>query len=711
MKFGDGARVHLASMAIKTLRPYQSAAYDDITAWLDAGERDLLLESPVGSGKTTTVKAILAAQFAAGLCLAIVLVPQRLLRGQWADSGRYKIGRRLYALPSVEPTEARVMGAAWWRTARGVVVTTRQGFVRARLPKSLTGTLIVADEGHHCADTTKGALALASARKRGAATLLVSATPWATAGEVGPDAKAHRLPDAEYVASFEVDDPSRPPAEYAIDIVRVGKATADPRLTIDDSASARRAKGPASDAEEAHARKICGAMAKRWAEDNFPRTVMNVPRVFWRDHLHRALARAWKAARGGAPEIVDLIGNEIDHAAHDRLKADSEALRWADVKVDAVMSCARMDEGLDWVPCSHVYNAGIPSVAGLILQRWGRAARGKRLIAGYPEEHAGARTLVFFTPPGKGNDKGWGKQIETAWILAGCLADYQVMRDWIEERKARGERGPLPVPPTSPAVAEWTGRLAAQVAAHGGEMAPADACAWLAAKGVAPEVSDTVVRRMQAADARHRAAEEARASGGLKVRTDRLADAESLIEEFEAPLRASASSILRLTALDAQSVAAHALPPWNGLHGQALCDYAKTAASLRAKPPTSASGPCATLNGFSWSGLRSALGDEGYSLSAVLGRTAPTKAPGAPWLGLTRTELIAFTVDVAKRRATRPSKHSGTDSLLGGYQWAGLNKALRRVGTSLSSVLGGRKTAYYKGRIDNEGHTRKTAGR
>jgi len=48
-------------------------------------------------------------------------------------------------------------------------------------------------------------------------------------------------------------------------------------------------------------------------------------------------------------------------------------------------------------------------------------------------------------------------------------------------------------------------------------------------------------------------------------------------------------------------VAAHGLPPWNGLHGQALCEFARTAAGLRPKPPTSASGPCATLNGFSWS--------------------------------------------------------------------------------------------------------------
>lgn len=619
------------------LRGYQVDAFKEITGWLAAGERDILLESPVGSGKTNTVKAILAAQLAERIRLAVVLVPQVLLEKQWGSEGAWKVGPDTFTLPMAGRVKAADFTPAWLRTAAGVFVMTRQAFTKraAALDSlrggSLSGVIVVADEGHHCADTTKGAQALAVARKRGAATLLVSATPWATAGEVGSaTTKAHRLPDAEYVTSFEADDPSRPPAEYAIDIVRVGKATSNPKLTIDDSTSARRTKGPASAAEDAHARKICGAMATRWAADGFPCTVMNVPRVFWRDHLHRALARAWKAARGGVPEIVDLIGDEIDPVAHERLKADSEARRWSDVKVHAVLSCARMDEGLDWVPCSHVYNAGIPSVAGLILQRWGRAARGKRLIAGYPEEHAGARTLVFFTPPGKGTDKGWGKQIETAWILAGCLADYQVMRDWIEERKARGERGSLPVPPTSPAIAEWTGRLAAQVAARGGEMAAADARTWLAAqkKPPAPAVIDAVVRRMQAADARHRVVEEVRALGGLKVRADRKADAGPLIEEFEAPLRASVSSIIKLTALDAKALTVRqsGVPPWDHIRHDrvALETFARERAEARGGTwPTNATGRCASLGGWTWGALDWTLRERNSSLGAAMGRVSP----------------------------------------------------------------------------------------
>ena len=680
MRGESGERFHRRQTM--ELRGYQVDAFKEITGWLAAGERDLLLESPVGSGKTNTVKAILAAQLAGRIRLAVVLVPQILLEKQWGSEGAWKVGPDTFSLPTAGKVAAADFTPAWLRTAAGVFVMTRQAFTKraATLDSlrggSLSGVVVVADEGHHCADTTKGAQALAAARTRGAATLLVSATPWATAGEVGSaTTKAHRLPDAEYVTSFEADDPSRPPAEYAIDIVRVGKATSNPKLTIDDSASARRTNGPASAAENAHARKICGAMATRWAADGFPRTVMNVPRVFWRDHLHRALARAWKAARGGAPEIVDLIGDEIDPAAHERLKADSEARRWSDVKVHAVLSCARMDEGLDWVPCSHVYNAGIPSVAGLILQRWGRAARGKRLIAGYPEEHAGARTLVFFTPPGKGTDKGWGKQIETAWILAGCLADYQVMRDWIEERKARGERGPLPVPPTSPAVAEWTGRLAAHIAAKGGELEPADARVWLAAKCLAPEVVETVVRRMQAAGARHRAAEEARAAGGIKIKHDLAQQAERLIAESPELLRSGKvlEKMLIFTALDATSIVNRARVTHGGWALMTLEELEQHSRDLAQQCDVR---PSKITPGV-WNALHAALWRRGSSLAKALVKSDNT--------------LTEFEQFVAQH-GRRPNRRIGSEA-----------KLARRVQTAIT------KGVIPKAVVDARGRSRNRA--
>jgi len=262
-------------------------------------------------------------------------------------------------------------------------------------------------------------------------------------------------------------------------------------------------------------------------------------------------------------------------AARARLAQDSAATRWRDVKISAVMSCARMDEGTDWVPCSHVYNVGIPAVPGLILQRWGRAARAKGKIAGYPKRWADARTLVFFTPPGTGEGDTWKAQTEVAWLLGGFLADYRAALEWTQERKARGVKGPLPVPASSPVVAAWRGKLAEQVQRVGGEMSADDARAWLARQKKAPpaEVIDAVVRRMQMQDPKHRAEEDERQASGLRVRAARRPEAAPLIEEvFKTPLRSAPAfeSMVEFTAREGKEIAERmrersGSAPWAGM--------------------------------------------------------------------------------------------------------------------------------------------------
>ena len=92
-------------MTATTLRAYQVKAAHVLADWMSGGERELLLESPVGSGKTTTVKALAADLLASGVCrLVVVFVPQNLLKNQWAAAGEWKIERKRYGLP-----EARVI--------------------------------------------------------------------------------------------------------------------------------------------------------------------------------------------------------------------------------------------------------------------------------------------------------------------------------------------------------------------------------------------------------------------------------------------------------------------------------------------------------------------------------------------------------------------------------------------------------------------------
>jgi len=72
------------------LRGYQSDACSNLTAWIAAGEQDMLLEMPVGSGKTFTVTHLSADLLAAGTLRAVVvLVPQNLLKDTWGKNGAH----------------------------------------------------------------------------------------------------------------------------------------------------------------------------------------------------------------------------------------------------------------------------------------------------------------------------------------------------------------------------------------------------------------------------------------------------------------------------------------------------------------------------------------------------------------------------------------------------------------------------------------------
>lgn len=631
------------------LRGYQTHAVTELRSWLAAHERELLLESPVGSGKTTITQALSAAELASGaLRLVVVLVPQNLLKDGWAKAPKVN-------LPTALP-EARVihevaeLTADFWRTARGFVVVSRQALTSKRGLAVLAGldagdiadVFVVADEGHHCADMNASGRMLATLRSKGAATLLVSATPWATAGAVGENARAHRLPEAAYVCAFQPGDVFAPPREFVIDRVFVGKAVADAEATIDRSGTRSR-KVTAEAGEDMHARRMTAAMVQRWADDGFPRAVFNVPRQTWAEPLARALRKVNKGA-----DLLDLVGvmkPDALAAAQDRIRADSDAKRWADVRISAIMSCARMDEGTDWVPCSHVYNAGIPAVPGLILQRWGRAARPKRRIEGYPAQWVDARTLVFFTPPGTGEGDSWKAQTETAWLLAGFVGDYAAALAWTEERVARGEPAPaaLPVPATSPAVMEWTGRLCEQIERVGGTMEPVAARAWLTKQGAPAEVADAVVRRQQMQDPAHREAEEKRAAG-LRVKSDRRPEAEPLIEEFATLLRSAGASatMARFTALDAKTHAERMSAtgsPWGGMTIEQLRRYRDASVARwterHGRRPTLHSPPCPELGGLSWSALNAAFLRHRESM---FGRV---KATGVP-IEVTAERVAAF---------------------------------------------------------------------
>jgi superfamily II DNA or RNA helicase len=597
-----------------SLRGYQKDAVTALGSWLAGGERELLLESPVGSGKTTTIKALAARLLASGsVRLVVVLVPQILLRGQWKAAGAWKIGRSTFTLPeAIETERVADLTPAFWRTAVGVVVLTRQALtsiggmkVLKNLARILGDVLVVADEGHHCHDANESGKMLALLRDKGAATILVSATPFATGGPVGgPNCKAYRFPEYEYVTSFAKGDLAQPPAEFALDRVFVGTPVSDAEATIDRSGQ----KGRKVEPEEDRSAEMIKALAKRWKADGFPRAVFNVPRQSWAEPLAEALRKVKPRAN-----LLDLVGDDIDDDAKDRLAQDSKAARWADVKIAAVLSCARMDEGIDWVPCSHIYNVGIPASPTLILQRWGRAARAKRKIEGYPAKWAEARTLVFFTPPGTGEGDSWKAQLSTAWLLGGFLADYNVAREWTQERAARGIVERLPVPGVTPEIRDLIGRLAERIQRTGCKMTASDARLWLVCQGCSAEVTEAVIKRTQMLS---KEARDLMTTCGLQIKPQLRAEAERLIEEMPLLSAPALGHAVTFTALGVKEIgenmaARHGV--WANMTLPDLQAFVRSEAAKINYRPTSKSGGM-------WSAVASVLLHRGSSLADTLGR-------------------------------------------------------------------------------------------
>jgi len=444
-----------------SLRPYQRTHWSRLVGYFEAhleGRPSALgYEAPMGSGKTTTVKATAAALLSEGKArLVVIAAPLDAIVQAWAVRGAWSHEPGGYLqLPSPpqdfgdlpRPTTTQLSDPRWWASATGCWVTTRQAMctkaAREAMEKSrvsLRDVLAVGDEGHHHGDGTEAGKFFAALRARGAATLLVSGTPWHGSGSIfTSDTQVVRLSAAAYAQEI---DPSTGYA-YAPSQWRVERYIVPEYVTDDVDLAVEPAKDKAPAKRNRNFEQVmCRAVAERWAATGCPRTVINVPWAKgWKQTIVDELQRVAPAVLGRSAVVVNLIGdmtNEDRAAAQARLAIDGAAGMYDHPgRVDVVVSCARMDEGTDWPSCSHVFNIRIPSSPLRILQRWARASRGKRKIAGYPAAWVDTQTMVFFVPTLTGDDareRAYKQHREQAVLLAAYLADYEAASRWIDPR-------------------------------------------------------------------------------------------------------------------------------------------------------------------------------------------------------------------------------------------------------------------------------------
>lgn len=489
---------------IVRLRDYQVGKHDEVLAHLAAGARVVPLVLPTGAGKTTICKAIAAGWFTGGPDrLVIILGPTRAVVRQFQepgpriDNGHETVPWRADEDPQVglpQPTPAQLVDLAWLSTARGIFISTRQAWGRGLMLKKLADApfeadglrnlLVIADEAHHHHRKSAAGKLVAELERRGATVIPVTATPYYELGPLFPpevEARAVRISSVEFAQM--TDEHGRPYCPREWDFTRhfVGESS-DVADAYDTGAKLKRGKAQ-------RALEACRAMAAQWAKDGTdaagngvpqrPKAIFFLPERTWVAPMQRALAEVG-AARD---RVVDFTGDDLSDDALELLDRERKVKRYQDSEVDAILSCARFDEGTDWPLCAVGYCWRIPDSVVRVLQRLGRTSRGKSRIEGYPERWKDAQTMRFFVRKlsGDGAAEAWRKHGELALVLGLFLADYREALRWARvvgtERGDRedtaGDKVPRPRPPreTDPLVLARAKHRAMQFARRPGATA------------------------------------------------------------------------------------------------------------------------------------------------------------------------------------------------------------------------------------------------
>lgn len=432
-----------------TLYPYQDLKYRQLLGHIQAGEQDLLACMPPSSGKTKMIQYLLGdLQAGERFSTILVVVPLLAIKAAWhrpiqiSTAYGEPIHFRSYGVPSHE-----LQSKEFWQrrvsriyvTSRAAVSTTEvRDLLRTSRP-DCRRVLVICDEGHHHVEgVTQAGDFCRLVQSLGGVTIRVTGTPWHAQAAVRTEkTQMVRLSAAEYARQKDPKtDKPLAPQRWESRRVLVKIKTDDLSLALE-----RGRKNEKLHFSDEHRAETIKALVAKWVEDGCPKLIINVPQIEgWVKPLILGLARSIKARRllGRAPHIHDFTGSqnvEGRKAMIDLLDREHNARTWDQSSVDVIVSCARMDEGTDWVFCSHVYNVRMPNSPRQILQRWARAGRNKRGISGYPEKWADVQPMTFFMPilSEEAKDQMWKEHRDVALIMACFLEDYETAQKWVND--------------------------------------------------------------------------------------------------------------------------------------------------------------------------------------------------------------------------------------------------------------------------------------
>lgn len=388
------------------LRPYQERFYRRILKYIGEGEDKIFVNSGTGTGKTTVGLAVSAGLKRDvekyGITGALVVVPQRQIGDGFNLTTDIEVpgrGKRSMVLRhggvcrvvSGKQVDAIVKHLRAKEPQDDFAIVSSHAalvalFKAGRLPRDLTGKLLILDEAHHAStrkETNAISEVVAEWVRRGGKVLAFSATPTRHDG-----APVH---DDDWVVMH------RTTATHTADRDEHGKPYVPQRHNIEwlplkglKAKSLKEILGDeAADSDGTAERQI----VKDWIKRGRPKTGIVVPAKGSRattDRLKKYLSKA------GA-RVLDAVGTDAETKRRVRaaLASEKKVTRFKDSTIDVVIACRRLDEGTDWKLCSHIYVMGMPSSIPRAMQQWGRTMRRKD-IEGHT--HPDEAVIVFLVP-------------------------------------------------------------------------------------------------------------------------------------------------------------------------------------------------------------------------------------------------------------------------------------------------------------------------
>lgn len=368
--------------AIK-LRKYQD---DQFVACVDAGERDILVNSPTGSGKTVVAVAVACRVASKDRYCVIITTPQSdveesfvraVARGVMTRRGKIS-GQSIVSRARDGETSVSAIGDHI-RSGQGkVLLTTHAALVYAFAKdpdlEKLIGRnhMIVVDEFHHAttedlieAPGTKIGKVVTVFRDRRAKVVGFTATAFRADGLDVTTVKTKVL-FRSWVQHMEEGFCPRNVEASAVSFV-----------------------GP-QDIDMA-AEQMC----ETWKNHKRPKIIIRVPHV--PGEAANSIQSIKERFEKEGARVLDVSGSATEDIRRIKLAMDhEESCRYVDSKYDIIIGCNRVREAFNWPHCCAVYCLGCPGSATLSVQLMGRALRLK--CSTCPEIWRDSAAIVFFVP-------------------------------------------------------------------------------------------------------------------------------------------------------------------------------------------------------------------------------------------------------------------------------------------------------------------------